>query len=172
MRINLKPNYGFTLIETLLVILLFSTIMILMGSIFVSSLDLQRGALNLQQAEENASFVLELMAKEIRVSQVSGPDTNCPSTPAASLSIVHPINGNISYTLSGNAIHRNVNGVDSVISSNTVEFTRLNFCVLGTPTADNQEPRVTVMAGLKSSKTKQQAVIDIQTTLSQRFLSN
>lgn len=143
-----------------------------MGGVFVSSLDLQRRAFNIQQAEENASFILESMAKEIRVGQITGPDTVCPATPAATLSIVHPVNGNITYSLSGNAIHRNVNGTDSVMSSNTVQFTRLQFCISGTGVDDQKQPRVTIIASLRSAKTKQQATIDIQTTLSQRFLSN
>lgn len=146
--------------------------MVLMGGVFISSLDLQRRAFNIQQAEENASFIFESIAKEIRVSQIAGPDTNCPATPAATLSIIHPVNGSIIYSLSGDAIHRNVNGTDSVMSSNTVQFTRLQFCISGTPIDDKKEPRVTTIASLKSAKTKQQATIDIQTTASQRFLSN
>lgn len=169
---NLNPNSGFTLIETLLVILLFSVIMILMGGVFVSSLDLQRRAFNIQQAEENAGFILESMAKEIRVSQIAGPDTSCPTSPAATLSITHPVNGAITYSLSGNAVHRNANGADSIISSNTVQFTRLQFCISGTPIDNQQQPRVTIIGSVRSVKTKQQATIDFQTTLSQRFLSN
>lgn len=165
-------NTGFTLIEMLVSILAFSAIMVLMGGVFVSSLNLQRRALNLQQAEENAGFIMEVMAKEIRVAKITNSETNCPSSPSQTLSIVHPVNGDIVYSLSGNAIHRNVNGTDSIISSSTVEFTRLQFCISGTPIDDTKQPRVTVMAKVRSVKTKQQADIDIQTTLSQRFLSN
>lgn len=160
------------MIETTLVILLFSVIMVLMGGVFVGSLDLQRLAFNTQHTEENASFVLEAIAKEIRVSQIAGPDTDCPATPATILNVTHPVNGSITYSLSGNAIHRNVNGTDSVMNSSTVEFTNFRFCVSGTAIDDLKQPRVTIIAGLKSVKTKQQSTIDIQTTLSQRFLSN
>lgn len=168
----LKLNLGFTLVETLAVIFLFSVIVILMSGILVDSLDLQRRAFNIQQAEDNVGFILESMAKEIRVSQVAGPDTSCPATPAAILSMIHPVNGAITYSLSGNAIHRNANGIDSIISSNTVQFTRLQFCVLGTPVDDQRQPRISIFGSLRSTKTKQQATIDFQTTLSQRFLSN
>ena len=167
-------NAGFTLVETLAVVLLFSVITVLMGSIFVGSLDLQRRAFNLQQAEENANFVLESMAKEIRVSQIQGPESCVASSPSSvsTLSIIHPINGAITYSLSGNNMHRNANGIDTVINSNTVQFTYLYFCVWGTPIDDRQQPRVVMATGLRSVKTKQQAVIDFQTTISQRFLSN
>lgn len=153
-------------------VLLFSLIMVLVSSAFISALDFQRRGLNMQQAQENGSFILESMAKEIRVSQVSGPDSACPSSPAATLSMQHPVNGAIVYSLAGGAIHRSVNGADSVMSSNTVQFTNLKFCVSGTTIDDQLQPRVTIMASLKSVKTKQQAMIDFQTTLSQRFLEN
>lgn len=165
-------NYGFTLVEMLTAIFLFSILMIVVGGAFVGSLNTQRTAFNIQQAEENANFTLESMAKEIRVGQVTSADTNCPSSPATTLSISHPVNGSIIYSLSGGAIHRNANGTDTIISSNTVQFTRLQFCILGATTGDQKQPRVTILATVKSVKTQQQSSIDFQTTLSQRFLSN
>ncbi len=170
---NSKSNQaGFTLIETLTTLMIFSVVAILMGGSFLRSLDAQRRAFNLQQAEENASFVLEAMAKEIRVSQISGPDTNCPNSWATTLNITHPVNGNIVYSISGTDIHRNANGTDSIMNSNTVQFTRLQFCIVGTTIDDQKQPRVTIMATIKSAKTKQQQTVDIQTTVSQRFLSD
>lgn len=168
----LKFNLGFTLIETMAVIFIFSLLAVLMSGVFVSFLDLQRRAFNIQQAEENASFLLESMAKEIRVGQITGPDIDCSGVPVTTLSLVHPVNGNVTYSLSGNAVHRNANGVDGIMSSNTVEFTRLSFCLSGTTVDDQIQPRVTIIMSLRSVKTKQQATIDIQTTVSQRFLSN
>ncbi|MEK7151651.1 MAG: type II secretion system protein [Patescibacteria group bacterium] len=168
----LSVNSGFTLVETLVVVFVFSIIMVLVGSIFTNSLNIQRKAFNIQQAEEGTGFILESMAKEIRVSRIVNSDTNCPSAPTGVLNITHPVNGNVSYFLSGTAIHRSANGIDTVISSNATEFTRLQFCILGTPIDDKRQPRVTVIGSVRSTKTKQQSVIDFQTTLSQRFLSN
>ncbi|HEY4506549.1 MAG TPA: type II secretion system protein [Candidatus Paceibacterota bacterium] len=168
----IKNNNGFTLVETLLVIFVFSVIMVLMGGVFVSSLNLQRRAFNLQKTEDNAAFILESMAKEVRVSQITSGVTNCPSAPALSLSLNHPINGSITYSLSGNAIHRNAGGSDTIVSSNTVEFTNIKFCITGNAVNDDRQPRVIVFGSVRSSKTKQQAVINFQTTLSQRFLSD
>lgn len=168
---NLKPN-GFTLVEILTTTLIFSLVVIVFSSTFISSSRLQKRAFNIQQVEENASYILESMAKEIRVSNVSGPDTNCPSSPASNLIIDHPANGHIIYSLSSNAVHRNVNGQDSVISSNTVEFTRLQFCILGTAIGDGKQPRVTILAGIRSKNTLQRSSIDIQTAVSQRFLTD
>ncbi len=169
---NPVSNAGFTLIEVLVAFLIFSIILTIFSSVFLSSSQLQKRAFNIQQAEENANYILESMTKEIRVSRISGPDTNCPSSPATSLSMTHPVNGNIIYSLNGTTVQRTVNGTVTAISSNTVDFTRLQFCVSGTQIGDQKQPRVTILAGVKSKKTQQQASVDIQTTVSQRFLTD
>jgi len=172
---NQKPlisNAGFTLTEILVVALIFSLIVIIFSSTFLSSSWLQKKAFNIQQVVENASYVLESMAKEIRVSKISGPDTNCPSSPAGSLVIDHPVNGHITYSLSGGAVHRNVEGQDSIISSDNVEFTRLQFCILGTTIGDGKQPRVIIQASIRSKSAIQPSRIDIQTAVSPRFLTD
>ena len=165
---------GFTLVELLVAILLVSIIMTIGASVFVQALDLQRRAFNIQQAEENASFVLEAMAKEIRVGVVTVPvsDSDCPATPSATLTITHPVNGTVSYSLVDTDIHRIVNGVDTVMNSNSVQFVRLSFCVTGVGVGDSKQPRITVIASVRSTATKQQITADIQTTISQRALSD
>lgn len=158
------------MVETLVTVFIFSIIIIIIGGAFASALDMQRRAFNIQQVEENSNFLLEAMAKEIRVSTIDSPDSNCPSAPATVLDITHPVNGSVRYSLSGTAVQRTVNGVVTIISSNAVEFTRLQFCISGTSATDQKQPRVTILAGIRSKNTKQQATIDIQTTLSARYL--
>jgi len=169
---SLKKSGGFSLVEIITAFLIFSIILTIFSSVFLSSSKLQKKAFNIQQAEENASYILETMAKEIRVSKISGPDFNCPSSPSSALSITHPVNGNIVYSLNGTTVQRTVNGTVTAISSNTVDFTRLQFCISGTPVGDKKQPRVTILASVRSKKTQQQASIDIQTAVSQRFLSD
>lgn len=169
-RYRLDTSSGFTLTETLVTVAIFSVVITIISSAFVSALDMQRRAFNIQQVEENTNFLLEAMAKEIRVSTINDPDSNCPTSPATILNITHPVNGSVSYSLSGTSVQRRVNGVDTIISSGNVQFTRLQFCVSGNGTTDQMQPRVTLIAGMKSVETKQQASIDFQTTLSARFL--
>ncbi len=170
---NNKKIAGFTLVELLTSITIFSLLMIIVSSVFVSILNAQRRAFNIQQIEENANFVLESMAKEIRVGQVGVvAEPNCPGAPLMSLAFVHPVNGNIVYSLQGLDVHRSVNGTDTIISSNVVQFTRLQFCISGSVVGDNKQPRITILASVKSTNTLQQQSMDIQTTLSQRSLSN
>lgn len=171
---NKSFQKGFTLVEVLVTIVIFSFVLIIVSSIFVYSLNLQRRALNLQQAEENAAYVIEFLTKEIRVATITLPaaDSNCPSIPSSSLTIDHPDTGIIKYYLSGSDLIREVNGVPGVVNSNTVRFVKFDFCVRGVPAGDMIQPRVTLSAAISSTKTNQQATIDIQTTISSRVLSN
>lgn len=167
-------EWGFTVAETLVTVFVFSTAVALFGGAFVYMINVQKRAYNVQQVEENISAIFESMAKEIRVSEmVLNSDSSCPASPASTLTMAHPVNGTITYYLSGTSLHRAVQGVaDNVINSQTVEFTRLQFCITGTSYTDQKQPRVTLMASVRSKNTNQQAKMDIQTTVSQRFLSD
>lgn len=163
-------NMGFTLIETITTAFIVSVLMMVVGSAFVSALNLQRRAFNVQQVQENGSYIMESIAKEIRVaSSITTADTNC-ANPSQTLAIVHPVNGAVGYTLNGTNVQRTENGASSTINSNQVQFTRLQFCVYGNGGADLKQPRVTILATLRSTSTQRQATIDIQTTISLRNL--
>jgi len=160
---------GFTLVELLVSVFIFSVIMVLVGSLFVYSLDLQRRAFNLQQTEENATFLIETMLKEFRVSDVTFPlvASDCPAIPSQKIAIIHPDLGPITYELIGTNVERN--GV--ALNSNTIEFTKLGFCVSGA-VVDGKQTRITMIASIRSSKTSQQSLIDIQTSISPRKLND
>lgn len=164
---------GFTLIELIVAVFIFSVLVVIAGGSFVSALSLQRRALNIKKIEENGRFVLELMAREIRVANpINTPDNTCPSG-ISTLNFEHPVNGSIIYSLSGNQVHRNVGGVDTIISNPDVEISRLTFCISGNTTNDDQQPRVTIIMGLKTGGAAvEAATVDLQTTVSQRVLSD
>ena len=161
---------GFTLVELLVAMFLFSTLMVLVGSMFVQGLNLQRRAFNIQQTEENGTFLMESLLKELRVADVTAPvtDSNCPSSPDSVLSVTHPDFGALTYRLVGTDIQRN--GV--VMNSNGVEFTKFVFCVSGMAEGDGKQTRITILASARSQKTKQQSYIDIQTTISPRTIND
>lgn len=165
-----KQNSGFTLVEATVSVFIVAIIFSVVGSIFASSLALQRRALGAQKVQENLNVVMEYIAREVRVADnfVSG-DSGCPSTPATTLSFHHPVNGDIVYSLSNSVIHRNVGGTDSIISSNNIQFSSLKFCLAGTGGSTGQ-PRVTIFGTVKSNDPKQSVSSDFQTTVSVRAL--
>jgi prepilin-type N-terminal cleavage/methylation domain-containing protein len=160
-------NQGFTLIEMLVTVAVFSVLMTIVGAIFVQTLDLQRIAFNLQTIEENSRFALEVMAKEIRFGEMMDPSTSCPGND--SLSLTHPVNGDIVYSLLDGRIHRNVNGIDTILTGDNVNVTRLSFCVSGTENDDGIQPRVTILMSMETG-IKNPQVIDLQTTITSRLL--
>jgi len=166
-------NKGFTLVELVISVFVFSVLIGIAGGIFVSSLNLQRKAINIKKIEENGRFILEVMTREIRVANpINTPDNNCPTSPTSTLSFVHPVNGNIEYSLVNKEVHRKVETEDTTISNPDVEVTKLNFCISGNAGGDNKQPRVTILLSLKAGLGKEEVSLDLQTTVSQRGLSD
>lgn len=166
---NHKTSAGFTLIEMVVSIFALGVVLTIVSAVFAQSLSFQRRALNAQRVEENLNVVMEAITREVRVATITTPNTSCPGTFSNTLAIQHPTNGTVTYSLVGNAIHRNVAGVDSTMSSNTVEFTRLQFCITGN--SPGTQPRVTVLSTVQSTDVNQRIKEDHQTTLSIRFLN-
>lgn len=169
---SLNPNSGFTLVEALASLLIFTVLIVAVSSLFIQIINLQRRALNMQRVDENASFILETMAKEIRVSEVTSANSNCPSLPDYSLVIDHPVNGLITYDYdqSGKNLLRitSTNGSGDVINSALVSVISANFCVSGR--GSGLQPRVTLWFTLQSGAGNNQITRTIQTTVSQRII--
>jgi len=132
---------GFTLVETISTLVVFSIIVLEIGGIFIQILSLERRSFASQKIQENTMSILESMAREIRVSQITGPDSlDCSKT---NLSISHPVSGPITYSLSSGVVQKTISGVTIPLNSSDVEFTKFNFCVKGSG-IDDQQARVTI----------------------------
>ena len=166
--LNIKSGQaGFGVVELLVATFVFSMITIIVATNFVDILNLQRRGFGAQKIQEEALFAIETMAREIRVSQVQSPDDlNCTLT---SLIIDHPINGPTTYSVIGGVISKTVGGSTFPITSTKVNFSRLNFCVRGAG-IDDEQPRVTIVASVKTASGQEGLQFDIQTTISSRDL--
>lgn len=164
-----KFQRGFTIVELIVAVFVFSSVSVIASGVFVSAIKLNRKSLYIQRADENTRNILEMMAREIRVANtINGSDTNCPASSSGSLSFTHPVNGNIRYFLIGSEIHREVDNRDSVISSKDVRITELKFCLKGLGASDQKQARVTIQMALESGQGNEMVASRIQTTLSQR----
>ena len=160
---HFSKSAGFTLIEILVATSVFSILAIIVGGIFMQSSSIQRKGASAQKVQENALYIFETMAREIRVSKITS--SRAPECDAETLTIQHPVNGNIIYSLSNDAVTRN----GESISSNDVKFTNLKFCILKN---DQAQPRITILTSVTAGKDKYQTTIDLQTTISSRDLSD
>lgn len=161
---------GFTLIEMLVAVFMFSVVMAVASGFFAKTMVLQRRLFLMQQVQENVNFVLESMAREIRVGHICELQTLCQS--GTVLNLEHPVNGSIQYSLLGDQVQRIEDGTATIISSSAVKFTRLNFLISGIENFDGKQPRVTIILRARATSGDQFSEINAQTTVSPRFLSD
>ncbi len=169
-----KGDPGFTVVEFIITAFIFSVLVIAVGTIFIQVLNIQRRGFNAQEVQENALFILESMAKEIRVSDIpTGSDYDCVLSFANSLTVTHPVNGSVTYSLAGGGVIQRTAGSSTLdISSNAVRISRLNFCIKGRG-IDNQQARVGIIMRIESagSDVKNAITFDVQTTVTSRDIT-
>ena len=162
-----KKESGFTIVEVLVPSVIFSIIAMAVSSIFVETLSLQRRASASQKIQDNAIFVLESMSRDIRVSVVA--DQESPGCTANTLSIIHPVKGDVVFRMTGGAIEKSQGGGPFVaISGSDVRFSRFNFCITGSLPNDNKTPRVAVLTTVENVSGREVLEVNLQTTVSSR----
>lgn len=141
---------GLTLLELLVAMTIFIIVVGLATGIFLLGLRGQRTVFTTQYTQENARYIIEMMAKEIRMSEIN-------SFTATSLDITHPVNGDVDYQFLGTSLERN----GQAINSDEARITNGRFSI-----NDTYQPRVTVKMTVTDQAGKNQ--IDLQITLSSR----
>ncbi len=164
---------GFTLIELMVSLGIFSVVMLVAVDGFIVSLRTERQASAFSFVNSNLSGVIEQMAKEIR----TGKDfcTNgifCPSS--SQLSFVNANDKTVTYCLENASIKKNI-GVDcssgQEITGQNVSVQYLNFIVFGNQDDDGFPPRVTILVGANpKNKSASSYVVNLQTTVSSRVI--
>ena len=162
-----KKEAGFTLVEVLVTSLIFSIIALSVNAIFVQIINLQRRGFAIQKIQDNSLLVLEELSRDIRVSRIS--DQESSSCTATTITLTHPMKGTVIYRTNGGIVQRSVGGGSyEDVSSSNVNFTRMNFCILGSLTNDNQSPRVSIVTSVQNRTGKDILQINIQTTTTSR----
>lgn len=164
---------GFSVIELLVAVFLFSLVAMIVTGIFVRALSLQRRISSAQAIQDNAIAVLGLMSKEIRVGTITSANSNC-ATNSLSLSVLNSggTSDEVTYILNttDGVVERRVgSGVNSIVyysSSEDVIFNSLLFCVLHSD-LDDQTSRVTILASI-SNRIGKPMTVRLQSTLTSR----
>lgn len=153
-----RKNKGFTLIEMIIALGIFSVVVTAAANLFVAGLKGQRKSLTLQYLQNDVRYTSELLSREIRMSRIEADSTE---------DVLHitafKASGaeDVVYSLSNEKILRNG---ESLIS-NQVNISRFKFYIYKkTPTL------VTVIINAEGIGTslEQQTVINFQTTISTR----
>jgi len=190
--INKNPkNKGFTLVETLVSLLIFGFISIILVNVFVSTLNSQKRILQNQELMNSSSYALDYMAKLIRMAEkdeigdCTGTVGKNYSLTAAPNSITFLAYDNKSssykctqFLLDGTIIKERKSTDDNIINlgeaqaitSSSVEVVDLTFGLTGDG-ADTLQPKATIMIKMKSKSSSANAPsLIIQTSVSQRKL--
>lgn len=172
----LNNKAGFTIVETLTTVFVFTILVTTISAILTRSIDIERRAFSAQVIQESALAVLEVMAKEIRVSTIDSQNNNCTTDPALTqLTMVDNTGSVITYRLNGEGIvEKVVNGTDIYfLSYNEVRFNILRFCVRGSTLPFDEEPtRVTVIASISNRTGREVLTVKLQTTIVSREVTN
>ncbi|MEX2145042.1 MAG: prepilin-type N-terminal cleavage/methylation domain-containing protein [Candidatus Spechtbacterales bacterium] len=179
----LKRGQGFTLLETIVALGIFTVIVTASFSALVLSLQAQRSVLAEKAVSENVNYATEFMSRQMRVAKRDGAGgcivvNSTFQTPSATE--IQFINGNdkcVRFFLSSGAIqYENITDVSGIIPLTTgsaVSVDTLDFSILGELRGDSEQPRatITIQASAVGSQPEiEKARVDIQTTVAVRGL--
>ncbi len=162
---------GFTLVELIVAVGLFLTIVAIAVGSFIQSLRAQRQISGLILAQSNVVLVLEQMTREIRTGFdfCSGGNSSCSGP--TELVFTNAFNETIDYRLNGVVIERGMGGVFGQITGRNVSIRYLNFILSGNESGDGWPPRITISVGVSGKEAGASAtVVRLQTTVSARTI--
>ena len=179
-----KSNKGFTMIEMVVSVGVFFTIIGMVSSIFVSTLQGQRRTLAFQELLDQVGYTVEYMGRSLRMA-IKDTDGSCLSSSGLNFEKTNTGDGGIKF------IDYNSDCIEFYLDSTThqlrkkknsdppLDLTSPNLEVVSFnigphaswDDADLEQPRVTMFLeakGVRAVKPEYQPVIRIQTTISQR----
>jgi len=173
---RMKSNQGFTLIEMIVAVSLFTVVMFVAVGALLAISDANRKATALRVVMENLNFAIESMSRSIR----TGTDYSCDGGGNCSggdtLSFTDQYGSAVTYQYDGNAksilVRKDLGSLKGITSSE-VEVESLKFYVAGVGAGDGIQPRVIItVKGKAGSKEKLKTDFSIQTTVSQRQIES
>ena len=168
---------GFTLVEMLVSIALFSFVMIATTSVLLSVVDANRKAQGLRSAIDNLSLALDSMSRNLRTGSGYPPNGNSSSC-SSSITFLDQKTRTVTYFLQAGSIRiSRSDGLSGSLTAPEITIDRLCFYAGGTTANDNIQPRILITVGGEVSKSTVQGArvrtgsrFDIQTFVSQRLM--
>ncbi len=185
-------NRGFTLIEMMVSVSIFSIVMMVAIGALLTVIDANRKAQALQSVINNISFAIESMSRTARVgtayychpgnsnpAPANGPiEKPLDCVNGGTLIAFEAHNGNpnkrddqVVYRLNGTSIERSLDGGGTFVSltSSSVHITSLRFYVVGSSPNDSLQSRILVtISGTAGASARSETKFNLQTTITQR----
>lgn len=184
---NREYRRGFTLIELMVSVALFSVVLVLSVSTLLVLIDANRKAQALKSVVNNLSFGVDSVTRTIRTGHTfycdddvddMPEDTQACATGATGITLTADTGALVGYRLEGTAIERRiVDGEDDTdwiaLTAPEVEVSELRFYVTGAAEDDGLQPTVTlVVRGEAGTDLETDTTFNIQTTVTQRVLTD
>ncbi len=157
---------GFTLIELLVAMSLFLILVAVATGTFIQTLRAQRIITELTAANDNATQVIEQMAREIRTG------FNFADSTKTVLRFVNYRSEQVSYKLIGGSVFRCVGDCNadvdfSPITAPEVKVAKFEFIYSGISLTDRLPPRITIILSILGPR---DIKVNLQTTVSSRVI--
>ena len=174
-----RTQQGFTLVEMVVSLGLFTIIMFIATSAFLNIVNTDRKARSVRIAADNLNIALEDMSRRIKTGSSyycgAGGEAllsanNCTSGVNTILFFTNQDGIRTKYELSGNSILRD----GTPITSSEITISSLKFIVSGSAvgTADNEQPMVVIAIDGSLGSGATASGFKIQTTVTQRAYDN
>ncbi len=180
--LNVKMNRGFTLIEMLITVVIFSIVIGTATGVFVSAIRLQKYNLAYQQLLDQTSYAMEYMGRAIRMAKRGGCIIGSNYYEGVDQGTGHSIkfatyhNECWGFFLEDSTKRLKVwketgeGEGEYYLTSDDFDVTSFNVVVSGDEIDDDLQPRVTIFMEIQGRGSGYQPKMKIQTTISQRDL--
>lgn len=163
---------GFTLIEMLVAVTIFVTVVTVVSTIFLSGLRTQRQALAYQQLLDQTSYLMEYISRAIRMAKKDMTGS------CITAKLNYAFDGQClkfknyqgecqQFCLEGTRIKEIKAGVQNYLTSPDLKVNSFNVSLTGQTQEDNLQPLVSIFLDIAG---KEQSKIQIKTSVSQRDL--
>lgn len=186
---SVKNNKGFTLVEIMVAISIFTLVMFISTGAIFSIIDANRKSQSLRSVMDNLNYTLEAMTRTIRFGtnyhcDITQGSISVPSdclSGASSIAVTNSSGGQVRYRLMSGRIERSTDGgaTYSRLTSADVTVTSLLFGVSGSASYTSEgagpyyQPKVVVVvSGYVGAKPTSQSTFTLQTLVSQRIIDS
>lgn len=159
---------GFTLMELMISLALFTLVTVISTTIFVQIIKTSKLTTQKSAAIDNISTVMEQLAREVRTGKDFSSSVTTGYTSVSSFSFVNYKNENITYQFSGGRLNKVVNGVNYQLTTSELTTDGWFMVTDNSASGNRTTPRIVVNMVVKNSRG---IVLErAQTTISARLI--